>query len=221
MAVDTDPTLAEAHYELSILYYALEDNFSALMAARRAYEEDAYLSRADAILEQLFWTHYDLEQFTDARRWCDEGKRRFPDDQRFVECRLWLMITPGAEPDIPAAWDLLQRYEELLPETGSEFDAHLARMIVGGVIGRADLTDSASSVLESARAGADIDPDQELAGYEGIMRTVMGDHDSAIHLLRRYVAINPGHFLNPNGDLHWWWRPLRDDPEFRAVSQPK
>ncbi len=33
------------------------------LAARRAYEEDAYLSNADVILSRLFYSSYDLGQF--------------------------------------------------------------------------------------------------------------------------------------------------------------
>ncbi|UCG84836.1 MAG: protein kinase [Gemmatimonadota bacterium] len=219
-AVATDPTLASAHEELSSLYYARKDNFSALAAARRAYEEDAYLERAATILDRLFWTHYDLQQFVDAERWCSEGARRFEDDARFVECQLWMMITPRAAPDVEWAWTLSQRFDSLAPP-GAEFYRRRCRLIVGGVIGRAGLTDSANAVLRGARADLAVDDDQELAGYEAIMRTLMGDYDEAVSLLRRYVALNPGHSFDIDGDLHWWWRPLRGQPGFAAVTAPR
>jgi len=219
-AVAADPTLASAHEELSSLYYARKDNFSALAAARRAYEEDAYLERANAILDRLFWTHYDLQQFVDAERWCSEGARRFADDARFVECQLWMMITPHAAADVERAWALSQRFDSLTPP-GAEFYRRRCRLIVGGVIGRAGLTDSANAVLRRARAGLAVDDDQELAGYEAVMRTVMGDYDEAITLLRRYVALNPEHSFDVDGDLHWWWRPLRDQPGFATVTSSR
>jgi hypothetical protein len=75
--------------------------------------------------------------------------------------------------------------------------------------------------LEAARAGPDIDPGQELVGYEAIMRTMVGDEDVAVQQLRRYVAANPDHqFLEVEGDVHWWWRPLRDHPGFATVAAP-
>jgi tetratricopeptide (TPR) repeat protein len=219
-AVASDPTLANAHEELSSLYYARKDNFSALSAARRAYEEDAYLERAGAILQRLFWTHYDLQQFVDAERWCSEGARRFDDDARFVECQLWMMITPRVDPDVESAWTLSQRFDSLTP-AGAEFFRRRCRLIVGGVIGRAGMTDSANAVLRRARADFEVDENQELAGYEAAIRTVLGDYDEAVSLLRRYVALNPGHSFNVDGDLHWWWRPLRDQPGFAAVAARK
>src|SRR5437660_1204098 len=48
-AVDLKP-LASAYYMLSHLYYRTEDVSAALIAARRAYEEDAYLEEAADIL---------------------------------------------------------------------------------------------------------------------------------------------------------------------------
>ncbi len=219
-AVAVDPTLASAHEELSSLYYARKDNFSALSAARRAYEEDAYLERAGAILDRLFWTHYDLQQFVDAERWCAEGARRFEDDARFVECQLWMMITPRVDdPDVDRAWALSQRFDSLVPP-GAEFYRRRCRLIVGGVIGRVGMIDSANAVLSNARADLEIDDNQELAGYEAVMRTVMGDYDGAVTMLRRYVALNPGHSFDVDKELHWWWRPLRDHPGFAAVRAP-
>ena len=191
-----------------------------MSAARRAYEEDAYLERAGAILQRLFWTHYDLQQFVDAERWCSEGARRFADDARFVECQLWMMITPRVDPDVESAWALSQRFDSLTP-AGAEFFRRRSQLIVGGVIGRAGMTDSANAVLRRARADFEVDENQELAGYEAAIRTVLGDYDEAVSLLRRYVALNPGHSFNVDGDLHWWWRPLRDQPGFAAVSARK
>ena len=46
------------------------------------------------------------------------------------------------------------------------------------------------------------------------MRTLLGDHDEAIELLKRYAAVNPGVDLHDN----WWWRPLRDHPRWREVA---
>ena len=70
------------------LYNQSGDQVDVKLAARRAYEEDAYLSNADVILSRLFYSSYDLGQFSDAARWCDEGKSRFPENDKFVECRL-------------------------------------------------------------------------------------------------------------------------------------
>ena len=220
-AVRVDPTLASAYSTLSHLYYQIEDDIvSALLAAQRAYEEDAYLSVAPEVLRRLFFGSYDLEQFTQARRWCAEGLDRFPEDFRFVECGLWLMTTPAVEPDVAEAWRLLDRVTALAPEPVREYQTHRAQMAVGGILARVGLADSARAVLVRSRAGAQIDPVQELTFVEAFMRTLLGDHDEAIRLLKRYMAADPGAVESdePTGEIYWWWRDLRDHPEFEDVS---
>lgn len=217
-AVDADGSLANAWYAISNLYYDREDNVSAVIAARRAYEADAFLSNQDRNVLQLYKTHYDLEQFQDADTWCNEGARRFPGDFRFVECQLFMLITPWATPDVNRAWILARTIDSVAPDDDREFLSHRARMLVGGTLARAGMADSARAVLEAARAGGDIDPDQQLASDEAVMRVILGDYDEAIDLYKRFVAANPGHEIDIDRDLHWWWRPLRDYPEFRAAA---
>ena len=219
-AVELQPALASAYSRLSDLHYQRNDNFSALMAARRAYEEDAYLSTAARNLSRLFWAHQDLEQFTDAQRWCDEGSRRFPADYRFVECQLFMLIAPPSDADVERAWRLSSALDTLAPVER----VHIGRLVVGGVIGRADMADSADAVLDNVIATARADPEIdregeiELSSYEAVMRTLLGEYDDAVDLLVRYVAINPEHSFQVEGDLMWWWRPLRDHPRFREVG---
>jgi hypothetical protein len=106
-AVRLDPSLASAHATLSHFYARMDDRSATVLAARRAYEEDAYLVTADEVLWRLIAGYYDQESFQDARRWCDVGKGRFPEVLRFTQCRLLLMTTRAAEPDVDAAWSLL------------------------------------------------------------------------------------------------------------------
>jgi serine/threonine-protein kinase len=220
-ATDADGTQAVAFYALSQLYYARKDNQLALINARRAYETDAFLRNADANLRQMFWTNYDLEQFPDAEKWCGEGARRFPKNFNFAECRLWLMITPDAQPDIPRAWALADSAAALAPADDRFFETHLARLIVGGALARAGRADSAKHVLVANRVPRGQDQKLELSGYEAIMWIILGDRREAVSLLKAYVAVNPGHEFVTGRDLHWWWRPLRDDPDFQAVTARK
>ena len=215
-AVRADPTLATAHSLLSHLLINTEDQVSVVLAARQAYEEDAYLADADQVLLRLFWGHYNLEQFNEAQRWADEGLRRFPDDYLFVECQLWMMLTERADPDVDRAWQLATTLEAVTPEDARPFFGRLGVLIVGGVIGRAGDMDSARAVLARPRADREVDPYYELAMYEAAVRTVLGDYDEAIELLRLFTAANPGAFASGE-ELLWWWRPLRDNPDFRAL----
>jgi eukaryotic-like serine/threonine-protein kinase len=216
-AVEFDPSRATAFSTLSHLRYAIGDISGAVIDARRAYEEDAYLQVANAILRRLYNGTYDLGQFAEAQRWCDEGGRRFPNDWRFTDCRLWLILTPAGTPDIERAWALREQLLPMIPESRREFQSHLSQLVVGGIIAQAGLADSASVVLETARAGFEVDPNQQLLGYEAAIRSIVGDTDAAIELLKRYVAANPGHDFEIAGGVHWWYQNLLSHPEFRSI----
>src|SRR5436190_1790900 len=221
VAVETDPARASAYNVLSYLYYQTEDVPAALLAARKAYEQDGYLAAAPDIVARLFIGSYDLEQFTQAQRWCLEGDRRFPHDYRFAECRLLLMTTDVAPVDIPEAWRLLARLDSTTPLPHRLAEHHRAQMFVGAALARAGLKDSASHVLVAAGGGRDVDPEQELLSLEAFGRTLLGEPDQAIDLLKRYVAANPTHSFQRGGDIFWWWRELRKDPRFAQLERAK
>jgi hypothetical protein len=86
------------------------------------------------------------------------------------------------------------------------------------VIARAGLKDSSRHVLERTRSATTpaADPAQELLAIEAMQRTLLGDRDEAIALLKRYSAANPGHFERGK-DISWWWRDLKDDPRFKTL----
>jgi TolB-like protein len=221
-SVKAEPTLASAWDALSSLYHEKKDNVAAAIAAERGYEADAFLQNQDDNLQQLFQTHYDLEQFPMAQRWCDEGERRFPSDRRFTTCQLMMLITPWAKPDPAKAWALARRADSLAPPARRAFAGRMARMFAAGALARAGLPDSARNVLVAARGGQDIDPEQQLAVREAVIRLLLGDQDEAVQLLKRYVVANPGHRWDVSRELHWWWRPLRDNPDFlQNVAAPR
>ena len=220
-ATQADPSLAGAFSTLSHLYYQTEDVAAAVLAARKAYEEDAYLTVAIDVLWRLFIGSYDLEQFAQAKRWCQEGVARFPRYYRFAECRLWLMTTDAAEPNVPDAWQLYGEIDTVTPAPAKAFEVHRARMIVGAILARAGLADSARHVLVSARADARIDPQQDLLSLEAFGRTLLGERGEAIELLKQYVAANPAHAFKRGGDISWWWRDLRSDPRFSQLTETK
>jgi hypothetical protein len=135
------------------------------------------------------------------------------------------MITPDARPDIATAWKLVARADSLRPKSA---DARIAQVLAGGVIGKVargsgltatgPLADSARRVLDRAvQVDRKDDPKQELMGYEAIMLTQMGDLDEAMVRLKRYVALNPDHSFQVEGQVHWWWRDLRNRPDFQSL----
>ena len=179
-AVKVRPSQAGAWAMLSHLYNQTSGETDAKLAARRAYEADAYLSNADVIVNRLFLASYDLGQFVDAVHWCDEGQRRFPTDFKFVRCQLWLMTSKAKEPDVALAWKLADSLPKavLAPDRG--YYTVEGRMATAAVLARAGLTDSARHVLKRSHGGVDVDPDRELLVLEGYVHLLLGDKEGAL-----------------------------------------
>lgn len=228
-AVRLDRKLATAHAILSILYYqpGVGDLPAAALAARNAYEADAYLRTADDVLNRLFWTNLDMGQFTQAGRWCMEGTRRFPEDPRFVTCQLWQMTAPGSQPDLERAWDLQGELVEMVPEERARVEEARGRMLMAAILGRAAeaasgdrqrlLADSARSVLDRAHDTymALDEPHRELLAVEAFSWVILDNFDRAIERWKVYAALNHG--FQEAGDISWRWRELRNHPRFQEV----
>ena len=215
-SIKLDQAGAGAYSTLSHLYYQVGEPALAVIAAQRAYEEDAFLSVADGVLWRLYSASYDLESYKDAKTWCEEGHRRFPQNFRFVQCGLFLMTMSAADHDVARAWDLYGQLGPLLPEAQKTYLDAQARTVVGGIIGLAGLPDSADAVMTRARLTPADDPEAELTSIEAAMRALMGDTSGSIRLLQRYVVLNPGHFGGREG-LSWWWRNLQGNADFERI----
>jgi eukaryotic-like serine/threonine-protein kinase len=193
------------------------------LAARRAYEEDAYLSNADQVINRLFLISYDLSQFVDADHWCQEGQRRFPDNFLFVKCQLLLMTSKAKEPDVALAWQLADSVPKLTPLGRREFERLDARMLVAMVLARAGLADSARQVSKRTRAGSgsDVDPTQELAWDAIYVNILVGDKDEALQALKSYLTANPHRREGLAEEPGWWFRGIQDDPRFQELVRGK
>jgi serine/threonine-protein kinase len=212
-ALRLDPDRASVNSTLSHLYYQVDEWAPAVLAAQRAYEQDAFLSAIDGVLRRLYQASYDLGQYQDAREWCLEGNRRFPDNFRFIQCQIYVMTMNQATPDVAEAWALYERMVSLMPEgPQSEQIQAITQTFIGGVIGQAGLADSASAVMERARVGPEIDAGEQMS-MEAAMRSVIGDTEGAIDILQRYMAQYPDHFPGE----HWWWRNVSGDPDFERL----
>lgn len=229
LAIQRDDRLVTPYATLAFLYYDKKDVPASLTQARIAYQADAFLTNSQAILQRLFYGSYDTEQFLEARKWCDEGGRRFPRNYNFTLCNLWLMLERGATPDVSRAWQFASRVDSVASDAERPLLSRMSRMIVGGVIGREAMAmapgpqreahlDSARRVLERASGDRTVDPRQELPGYRAVMHAQFGDNARAIQLLTSYVATNPDHSFRVGGNVHWWWRALRDERGFNALE---
>jgi hypothetical protein len=130
-----------------------------------------------------------------------------------------LFTTEAKTPDADSAWHLAREIVERTPEHNRELTRHTMGMVVGGVLTLAGMPDSARNVLIAHRAGTDVDPAMELKYYEAYMRTLLGDYDEAIDLLREFFVANPeeDHGGGESGEVFWWWRGLQSHPRFGEV----
>jgi eukaryotic-like serine/threonine-protein kinase len=220
-AVRVKPGQAGAWAILSHLYNQTGGETDAALAARRAYEADAYLSNADQVLSRRFLASYDLGQFVDATRACDEGQRRFPRDAKFVSCQLWMMTTKAMHPDAAVAWKLADSVPKLVAASDRPFETLKAKMAVAAVLARMGLSDSAAHVADRARGNSDVDPTRDLAYIEAFVRTLLDDKPGAIKALKVYLAANPDRRANLSDDPGWWFRPLQDDSAFQDLVRTR
>jgi hypothetical protein len=90
-------------------------------------------------------------------------------------------------------------------------------MVIAVPIARAGMPDSARRVIERARAGRDIDPEDELVGREAIVRALIGDKEGALERVQVYLTSHPGHRQGFTRHNAWWWRSLQNDPRFKRL----
>jgi serine/threonine-protein kinase len=217
-AIEINPSQARALYILSTIAYVHQDVPQANNLAQRAYEADAYLTAAPAILFELYVTSYDLGAFSPAQKWCDLLKKRFPQNPNVGRCQLWIMTTKGASKDPDEAWRRASEYVRLAPPQLKEYTKREAQIVVAEVLNRAGLPDSARRVLVRAKTSDPaIDPRGELMGYEAFVRAQLGDKQEAVDLLQKYLTDHPEHRGGFSKANPWWWQPIQDDPRFKRL----
>ncbi len=213
-----NPGQASAWTSLSHLLTNKEGTIAeAKLAALRSYEADPYLTNANLTLYRLFTTSLELEDLIEARRWCETGAERFPDDHRFQECRLLLLVPPNQVPDLTGAWETVDEYVRLSPPEQAEFNQAKGRMLIAIGLARASLPDSARAVAERARVDTTVDPVREITFFDALVHQWVGDFDEAFRLLGLYLATNPGQMDAFAADDSWWWEDLRQDPRWRNL----
>jgi eukaryotic-like serine/threonine-protein kinase len=218
-AVAGNPTAASAWTVLSHLLMAQSRPSDAKLAALRAYEADPYLSSAKQTIWRLFQSSLDLGDGKEAKRWCGEGRQRFPASYRFAECQIWLYALKGQRPDVNSVWRHYQQYLTLTPPNARTFSEHYGQMIVAIALARAGLRDSADAVARRARADTTIDATRDLANLEAIVRTLLGERDEAFRQLSLFLDANPQFRDGMARDQTWWFQDLRKDPRYQSLLQ--
>ncbi|HEY6808447.1 MAG TPA: hypothetical protein VI160_06630, partial [Gemmatimonadales bacterium] len=216
-AAEANPNRANALALLSQLLAARSQTVDAKLTAMQAYEVDPYQSQAEDVLTRLFLTSLDLEDVAESNKWCQEGFRRFPDSPQFTECQIQVYALKGQQPDVPALWRLLERNVAQYPPADREYRRRRGELFVAMALANAGMKDSARAVALRARAGEDIDPTRDLVYVEILFRSMAGDRDEAIRLLKLYLVTNPQAKASIAADDTWWLRELHADPEFRRI----
>jgi hypothetical protein len=128
-----------------------------------------------------------------------------------------MMGMKGQKPDIPKAWELLNEFVRTTPPNLRPYHTLYGQMLVGMALVRAGLPDSARAVALRSRGNTEVDPTHDLAYYEAVLRTQLGDKDEALKQLGIYLASNPQQRAGiAKGDT-WDLRELRSDPRFTTL----
>jgi hypothetical protein len=218
-SIKANPMQASAMNTLSHLLIVVGRAAEGKLMAGKSYSADPYLSDANRTVWRLFQVSHDLELAQEAKKWCDEGARRFPSDYRFVECRLWLLTQANQQP-APTAAAIWKAYDDFLEANKAnkpEIAQRKGKMLAGVALIRAGLPDSARSVIAHAPGSENLDPSGDLVYLEAMARSQLGDKDRAISLLGKYFAAHPQQQKYASKDESFWWKPLQDEPRYRAL----
>ena len=198
-ALAADPTLANAWGTLSVLLYIRGRLAESAQTAQRALEQDAWLEGADQLLISRFYSLLTTGDYRGAGEACDQGRRTFPHDWKFVECRLTLLrYDTSGPPDTAMAWRLVSQLEAMDPTpaaaaTGRGYSPIFRRMVAASVSARAGHAGRARAELARARVQAA--PDYELrvslAYDEAVLLRLLGDHQAARERLEVFLAQFP------------------------------
>jgi len=219
----SNPAQAGAWASLSHLYYNAPGTTATdvNLAATRAWQADAFLDNASAILDRLFQSSYDTGQFTAAANWCAETQRRFPTSLNAPNCELYLLTTKVREPDPARAWRLADSVTALSPGPRKKVMQLQSQMMVAMVLARADKPDSARRLVERSKGDAEIDPTRDITLFGAYAYVALKDRAKAIDMLKVYFAANPRSRAAFAEDPGWQLRSLSDDPEFKLLVGSK
>lgn len=194
------------------------------LAAQRAFEADEFLAGANLNFSRAFNATYDLGNTAAAQQWCTRYRARFPNEPRGLRCELYLMTMPAAQnPDIARAWQLVDSIVLRTSPRDSARTRLWMRILAAGAIARnapsnPALADSAKRVVLGAQGDAIIDPSRELPYFGSFVMVMLGDAETAMRLLREYIAANPQAALRLRDDPGWWFRSIADRPDYRELT---
>jgi TolB-like protein len=182
--------------------------------AQRAMEVDAFLEEAPDVIDGLYGVNLELKAWSEADRWCREGRRRFRANLTFLFCRLQFEALRPQVGDPAVAWALLDtiRTEASVEDWDFQYRTWSGYQ-VARVLARRAMPDSAEAVLGAYAPALEDRP--WFAYDEAHVRLVMGDPESALELLRLYLELAPDRRSYLPSD--WLFEELWGDPRFEAL----
>jgi tetratricopeptide (TPR) repeat protein len=216
-AVDLEPGLAGAWYVIGEAQYRANRFREAKVSLTTAYQADAYLTEARTVIQLLFSSSLEVEEFEDARRWCDTGRRRFPDDVRFVDCEITLLGWTGRGPQhIARALEVLDDVTRADSLGAFGPKPAYARMWIAALYARTGMAAEARAFIDSAqRVAGDIGPAADVRHIEAYVRLLLGRRDAALRVLSDYLALHPE--SRPYVARSPWFKSVRGDGDFAAL----
>jgi len=216
-SVAANPVQATAWNALSYVLNGETRYAEAKLAAQHGYDSDPYLKDVHKTIWRLFQNSIELNNPTEATKWCNVGFQRFPDNFRFTECRLWLYDLPGQKVSADSVWKAYKDYVDKSPPQAKKFNELKGGMLVALGLFRAGLPDSGRAVAVRSRGNPQVDAASELILYEAHFRAQVGDKDEALKLLTKLFANNPTQRAFAKDDDSFWWDPIKDDPRYKAL----
>lgn len=210
------PTLARAWARLSQLLRYTGRFAEAEEAAKRALDADAFLLEARPVYKTLFFTALNLERYDDARRWCAQGRARFPADLEFRHCDLrilgWSARGRGA---IRQAWRLVDALDADAGQQTPQYRGE-RRLLLATLYARSGDADSARVMLAEARRAVAADSGASwFLLAESNVQLLLGERRAALDLIGRALAASPQ--LRDYVSRAVWFVPLHDDPQFARL----
>lgn len=211
-ATRRDPELPEAWWALSEVLIQKSRFGEAVHAARQALDTDVFLEVEENALHSLFYATLQLGPREEAIRWCDEGRRRFPEAINFVRCRLLILGTfPQVEPDVEEANQLFARMVELAAPRNRDTWRMFGGSHLAQTLARAGMADSALAVLRAIRGDA---PPAMLSSHEAKVYLLLGDRETALRRLEQYLTFDADTAYLAQD---WWFAELHDYRPFRRL----
>jgi TolB-like protein len=219
-AVDQDSRQASAWNALSFLRISVGRFEEAGFAAEKALEADAFLSAAPEILNRLLYADLNQERYSEASRVCRDAQSRFPADPQLIDCELVVLgWSASRASDADTAWAINRRLSSPgVPDLGPIWSGQ-HRLLIGAILARAGLKDSARAVLRHEEAALTAFPANTTTLFaEANLYLLLGQQDDALTRVAAALRIAPQ--FRRLAARSPWFKPLRTDPRFQRLIGP-